>query len=157
MDFYQTHETQREEDKRNLSFPFWRINHHYSLWLSTTNPSRESTKSNCLAYIQGRRKHQKVVGGGASVSRGTFRKKRASKKFSPRMLATGGGDRPVASMYSWWGVGQNFSNEERKKVSNISWSIKPRRCLLSGKWRRNLQTKNTHILLNDVLQKHAVA
>jgi hypothetical protein len=69
---------------------------------------RESTKSNCLAYIQGCRKHQKV--GGASVSRGTIRMKRTSKKFFPRMLPTGGGGgcRLVASMYSWRGVGQKF-------------------------------------------------
>jgi hypothetical protein len=28
-----------------------------------------------------------------------------------------------------------------KKFPNISWRTKQRRCLLSGKWRRNLQTK----------------
>ena len=31
--------------------------------------------------------------GGGTVSRGTFRKKRAPKKFSLEMLATGGGGR----------------------------------------------------------------
>ena len=43
---------------------------------------------------QGRRKHQKFGGGRAPASRGTllFRVlKRAAKKFSPEMLATGGG------------------------------------------------------------------
>ena len=37
--------------------------------------------------IRGRREHQKV--GGAPVSRGTFRMKRALKIFFPEMLATG--------------------------------------------------------------------
>jgi hypothetical protein len=48
--------------------------------------------------------------------------------------STAGTSRAVASIYSWGGVvGQKFPN--------ISWHTKPRRCLLSGKWRHNLQTK----------------
>jgi hypothetical protein len=49
------------------------------------------------------------------------------------------GGRAVASMYSW-GCRPKIS-EWRKKFPNISWPMKQRRCLLSGKWRRNLQTK----------------
>ena len=50
--------------------------------------------------------------GGALVSRGTFKMKRATKKCFPEMLATGG--RAVASMYSWGGgVGQKFPHDER--------------------------------------------
>jgi hypothetical protein len=43
-------------------------------------------------------------------------------------------------MYSWGG-GCRPKISEWRKFPNISWLTKPRRCLLSGKWRRNLQTK----------------
>jgi hypothetical protein len=42
-------------------------------------------------YDQGRRKHQKVGGGGAPISRGTFGMKRAPKKFFSEILASGRG------------------------------------------------------------------
>jgi O-phosphoseryl-tRNA(Cys) synthetase len=50
--------------------------------------------------------------GGASVSRGTFRMRRATKKIFLEMLAAGRG-RAVASMYSSGGVGQKFRNDEK--------------------------------------------
>ena len=59
---------------------------------------------------------------------------------------TKGPIRAVASIYSWgggWGGGcRPKISEWRKKFPNISCRhTKPRRCLLSGKWRRNLQTQ----------------
>jgi hypothetical protein len=44
---------------------------------------------------QGRRKHEKVGGGGGPVSRGTLGMKRAPKIFFSEMLATGKGGEVV--------------------------------------------------------------
>ena len=44
------------------------------------------------ASSRGVRSINKLGGGGASVSRGTFEIKRAPKKLFPEMLSTGGGE-----------------------------------------------------------------
>jgi hypothetical protein len=64
----------------------------------------------------------------------------ASCPASSPVAFKGGRGRAVASIYSWGGCRPKIS-EWRTQFPNISWHTKPQRCLLSGKWRRNLQTK----------------